>query len=147
MRRAEVAAMPRSAGWVVLTQLIIEIAALKAMLLATAESGSKRQETPSRSEALPAFITEIADNDARRYRLRTQSGPLYAGFYSDGRVRLATLDGCRYSGVAVDKKVVMAALRDDVSFEMVMATSDSDLSLEISGGPYDGQTLHCEPIA
>jgi len=139
--------MRRAAGWVILSQIIVEIAALKTMLLATATSEHKRKAaTASRAEMIPTFISEIADNAARRYRLQTASGTLYAGFYSDGRVRLAAPDGRRYSGVAVEKRVIMAALRDDVSFEMEMNGREPELSVTISGGPYDGQTLRCEPI-
>ncbi|MBV8363561.1 MAG: hypothetical protein JO193_03275 [Candidatus Eremiobacteraeota bacterium] len=137
----------RPAGWIVLAQRLLEIAALKAIVGATArlKPRGRKADTTTR-QAVPSFITEIADKDARRYRLQTPSGALFAGFYSDGRVRLAAPDGGRYSGVVVDKKVVMAALRDDVSFEMEMLGAVPNLSARISGGPYDGQTLHCEAI-
>ena len=144
------ARMRRPAGWVVLGQLGLEVAALNALLLAIATSQRSSKTKPpktSRPESLPAFITEVSDNAARRYRLATPNGLLYAGFYSDGRVRLAAPSGARFSGVVVDNKVVVAALRDDVSFEMQMEGTDPDLSVRINGGPFDGETLLCEPIA
>ncbi|MBV8727521.1 MAG: hypothetical protein JO233_07025 [Candidatus Eremiobacteraeota bacterium] len=138
--------MPRPAGWVILGQIGLEIAALNLMLRAT--EASRREPTPKpHKETIPSFITEITDSNARRYRLRTSSGPLYAGFYSDGRVRMATPAGQRFSGVAVEDKAIVAALRDDVSFEMEMRTADPMPSVKISGGPYDGQTLPCEALA
>ena len=139
--------MRRPAGWAVLGQIALEIAGLNLFLHATsAPQESFAPAKASRRETIPNFITEVADANARRYRVCTSSGPLYAGFYSDGRIRLAAADGRRFSGVAVENKAVMAALHDDVSFEMEMVLAGSGASLKISGGPYDGQTLQGEAI-
>ena len=138
--------MRRPAGWAVLSELALEIVGLNLFLHATTSRIDSAQAETPRRETIPNFITEIADADARRYRVPTSSGPLYAGFYSDGRVRIAAPGGRRFSGVAVENKAVMAALRDDVSFDIEMIPAGSGASLKISGGPYDGQTLHGEAI-
>ena len=139
--------MRRPAGWAVLGQVGLEIAALSALLRILTSNRRAKEMPAANAQNVPAFIAEVSDNTARRYRLRTSHGVVYAGFYSDGRVRLATSSGARFSGVVVDNKAVLAALRDDVSFEMQMTGEDPDLSVTISGGPYDGQTVHCEPLA
>jgi len=138
----------RPAGWVILAQIAFEIAALSTIVRVIAKP--RFQKTASRvggAPSLPAFITEVEDSAARRYSLRAPNGLVHAGFYSDGRVRLLTPDGGRFSGVVVDKKVVLASLRDDVSFEMEMIEGDAGSLARISGGPYDGRTLSLEPIA
>jgi len=139
--------MRQPAGWAVLSEIALEIVGLNLFLHATVtpQNNSGPAEASPR-EMIPNFITEIADADARRYRVRTSNGPLYAGFYSDGRVRIAAPGGRRFSGVAVENKAVMAALRDDVSFEIEMIPAGLGASLKVSGGPYDGQTLQGEAI-
>lgn len=100
-------------------------------------------------DATPLFITEVADKEAKRYRATAADGSLvYAGFYSDGRVRLATPEGKRYSGFIVDEKAVMADLHEDVSFEMVLTSGAADkiLMLTMDAGPYDGQRLLLETL-
>jgi hypothetical protein len=102
------------------------------------------------SDVTPPFITEVADKDARRYRTTAADGTrVYAGFYSDGRVRLATPEGKRYSGFIVDEKAVMADLHEDVSFEMVLTSGAADKILMVSmdAGPYGGQRLLLETLA
>lgn len=98
--------------------------------------------------ALPAFITEVTDKGARRYAASTGAAPLLLGFYSDGRVRMATPAGKRYSGFVLDGKAVIADLDDDVSFEMHVRdhAHGAQVLLSIDGGPYDGQHLTCEAL-
>lgn len=102
-------------------------------------------EAPAIDDAAPAFILEVADNGARRYRDTDAS--LFAGFYSDGRVRIANSHGNRYSGILIDDKAVMADLHADVSFEMLVAHARDGVTLNIDGGPYDGLHLRLEPFA
>lgn len=96
-------------------------------------------------DAAPGFILEVADNGARRFRDADAS--LFAGFYSDGRVRIANAQGNRYSGILIDDKAVMADLHADVSFEMLVAHAGDGVTLNIDGGPYDGLHLRLEPFA
>ena len=105
---------------------------------------------PHEVPPVPLFIEEVADDRAHFHRAQMPDGNyLFAGFYSDGRVRMATPQGRRFSGIMVDQRAVMADLREDVSFEVgvaVHAHADDLLMLEMDGGPYDGQTLQCETI-
>ena len=103
------------------------------------------REPAAGDDIAPAFILEVADNGARRYR--DAASTLYAGFYSDGRVRIATAEGKRYSGILVNEMAVMADLYADVSFEMLVAHTGNSVTLDMDGGPYDGQKLHLEPFA
>jgi hypothetical protein len=109
-----------------------------------------RPSLPFEMPVTPAFITEIVDGQAHFHRAQLPDGSyLFAGFYSDGRVRLATPDGRRFSGIMMDQRAVIADLREDVSFEMgvaVHAHADNLLMLEMDGGPWDGQTLQCETV-
>ena len=99
---------------------------------------------------LPAFISEVADGTAHYHRAHLPGDKyLFVGFYGDGRVRMATPQGRRFSGIMVEQRAVMADLNEDVSFEVgvaVHAHADDLLMLEMDGGPYDGQTLQCETL-
>lgn len=155
-------------GWMVLTRKAAEVAGL-AMFLRLIERPKAAGEAPATEPvaqaqapvvppadqsgggpALPPFISEVADGDARYHRARmAQDDYLFVGFYSDGRVRMATPQGRRFSGIMVDQRAVMADLREDVSFEVGVAVhvhADDLLMLEMDGGPYDGQTLQCETV-
>jgi len=107
-------------------------------------------QVPAQVPTTPAFIAEIVDAQAHVHRAQLPEGKyLFAGFYSDGRVRLATAEGRRFSGVMMEQRAVIADLREDVSFEMgvaVHAHADDLLMLEMDGGPWDGQTLQCETV-
>lgn len=139
----------------VLTQKAAQIAGLTVLERLIAPPAQAKAEPqpvlePEAPAQTPPFITEVADKDARRYRATAADGtPVYAGFYSDGRVRLATPEGKRYSGFIVDEKAVMADLHEDVSFEMVLTAGAADKLLMISmdAGPYDGQRLLLETLA
>lgn len=147
----------------VLSQKAAVIAGLTVLdrLLAPAGAAAAVQHTPeparvpeppaaqeshaAADDAAPAFILEVADNDARRYR--DPDAGLFAGFYSDGRVRVATVQGKRYSGILVNEKAVMADLHADVSFEMLVAHSGNSVTLNMDGGPYDGSQIRLESFA
>ncbi len=105
---------------------------------------------PASDPVVPPFISEVADGAAHYHRARmAKNDYLFVGFYSDGRVRMATPQGRRFSGIMVDQRAVMADLREDVSFEVGVAVhvhADNLLMLEMDGGPYDGQTLQCETV-
>lgn len=140
--------MRRAPGWIVLGQIALEITALVLLLRVVAPRAKPRDTVPDvpRAPFLPAFITEVVDSGSRRYRLCAANGLLFAGFYSDGRVRLATAHGKRFSGVVVAQKAVVADLSDDISFEMEIQSQGAELFVRMSGGPYDGQTLRCEQL-
>jgi len=135
----------RVPGWIVLSGIALQIVAL-----AAADRLLRRRVAPPEvskrgNGAMPAFINEVADGGARRYHVRIASHDLYAGFYSDGRVRLATSSGRRFSGVMVAKKAVMADLGADDSFEMdVVDDAGGCPVVEMNGGPFDGHRLAFE---
>ena len=155
----------RTPGWMVLTQQAAEIAGLAVIsrllepprpkwgaaprkrTLPKAPPPAVRPEPP----ALPPFISEVVDADAHRYRARLNDGSyVFCGFYSDGRVRMATATGKRISGIMVEQKAVMADLHEDSSFEMnvaVHAHAGDQMMLTMDGGPFDGQELLCEMVA
>ena len=105
---------------------------------------------PFEMPVTPPFITEIVDAQANFHRAQLSDGSyLFVGFYSDGRVRLATPQGRRFSGIMTEQCAVIADLREDVSFEMGVAVhvhADNLVMLEMDGGPWDGQTLQCETL-
>ena len=104
-------------------------------------------EAVATTASIPEFITEVSDPNAQYHRIETLGGTLFAGMYSDGRMRLATAQGKRFSGIVMKQKAVMADLGADDSFEMQIGVNlDAKLLLKVNGGPYDGQTLICEAV-
>lgn len=140
--------MGRAPGWIILSQIALEITAVFLLLRVVAPRAKPRDAVLAEPPKafVPSFITAVVDSGSRRYRLYTAKGLLFAGFYSDGRVRLATAQGKRFSGVVVAQKAVLADLSDDISFEMEIQARGSHLWVRMSGGPYDGQTLRCEQL-
>ncbi|MFN2527769.1 MAG: hypothetical protein ABR584_03535 [Candidatus Baltobacteraceae bacterium] len=142
-------------GWMVLTRKAAEVAGLAIISrLLEERTPARRSDNPPapipfEAPPTPGFITEIVDAQAHVHRAQLPEGKyLFAGFYSDGRVRLAT-EGRRFSGVMMEQRAVIADLREDVSFEMgvaVHAHAGDLLMLEMDGGPWDGQTLQCETV-
>lgn len=105
---------------------------------------------PAPLPILPAFIAEVTDPDMHAHRAQLRNGEyVFVGFYSDGRVRMATTGGKRFSGIMVNQKAVMADLHEDDSFEMMVAVhahAGDLVMLTMDGGPYDGQTLNGETV-
>lgn len=143
-------------GWITLGRKAAEIAGLLVIsrLLespAAARPGVRPAEVPAAQEVpeTPSFITEVVDKNARLCRGKTAGGQwLYAAFFTDGRVRLATGDTKRFSGFTIDRKAVMADLHEDVSFEMLVdELSGTGAELTMDGGPFDGQTILCEALS
>src|SRR5947209_3924254 len=97
-------------GWMVLTRKAAEVAGLAFVSRVLDSAGHMPRKRPFLPRpaaskpfafpALPPFISDIADDDARYHRAQLAAGGyLFAGFYSDGRVRLATPEGRRFSGI------------------------------------------------
>lgn len=136
----------RTPGWITLSRKAAEIAGLLVVSRLLEQPGSIQ---PKPAPPLPEFIAEVVDLTARLYRGKTGGGAwLFAAFFSDGRVRLATENAKRFSGFTIDRKAVMADLHEDVSFEMLVdETADTKVELKMDGGPFDGQTICCEAIS
>ena len=148
---AESSTVPHTPGWMILTRKAAEVAGL-AVISRLLEEPVRPRAAVIRGtvSATPPFISEIVDNGAAIRRASVGSGDeLFAGFYSDGRVRLATPEGRRFSGILMERRAVIADLREDDSFEMRIvagAPKERTLVLEMDGGPWDGQTLQCETL-
>lgn len=93
------------------------------------------------------FIKEHADANARLYRARDEQGTMYAGFYADGRVRVADGNHC-FAGVVQNGHAHLLQIDGEQWSELfVRMTPSGALQLELRDGPYDGRVLACEPIA
>lgn len=92
------------------------------------------------------FITEAGDSDARYYRASDALGEVLAGFFGDGRVRLA--DGMhRFAGVVQNGHADVLDLTHNTWSEVfVRVTPDGGVQLEVRGGPYDARVLTCRPL-
>lgn len=150
--------MVHTPGWIVLSQKVAQIAGLTVIDRLLEQPNRKPPRiaaatppapAPETAPPVPQFITEVADNEAGRYRIRTGAQSfLFAGFFSDGRVRLATSDGKRYSGVMVNETAVMADLRDDISFELsVSERAGEPMTITMDGGPFANEHLICEKLS
>ncbi|GAC1659392.1 MAG: hypothetical protein NVS9B12_12460 [Vulcanimicrobiaceae bacterium] len=94
---------------------------------------------------VPVFLSDVAGPLNVYFRALLNDGNyLFTAFYSDGRVRLAMAPDRRFSGVVIKQKALIADLREDSSFEMLISgdvQSDDVVTLNMDGGPFEGQTL------
>jgi hypothetical protein len=158
-------------GWTKLAGPALELAALAfgtfAMELATGTPAKKPQTPPPKTpapkpQAPPAprpispdawemrprdFLFEITDEGANYYRAFDATADLVAGLYSDGRIRLADIDGRRFAGALVGGHADLLELQhNDWSEVYLRVTPTGRMQLELRGGPYDGHVLTCEPL-
>jgi hypothetical protein len=93
-----------------------------------------------------SFITEAGDSNARYYRASDALGEVLAGFFGDGRVRLA--DGMHhFAGMVQNGRADLLDLTDNTWSEVfVRVTPEGTLQLELRGGPYDARVLTCRPL-
>jgi hypothetical protein len=92
------------------------------------------------------FLTESAGENARYYRAIDESGELLAGFYSDGRVRLAD-DAHRLAGMVQNGRADLLEIADNTWSELfVRMTPEGKLQLELRDGPYGGRVFTCESV-
>lgn len=93
-----------------------------------------------------SFITE-GDSNARYYRATDALGEVLAGFFDDGRVRLA--DGMhRFAGMVQNGHADLLELTDKTWSEVfVRITPEGTVQLELRGGPYNARVLTCRPLA
>lgn len=93
------------------------------------------------------FVSEIADDHTRLYRARDEQGTMYAGFYADGRVRVADGNHC-FAGMVQNGHAHLLQIEGEEWSELfVRAAPSGALQLELRDGPYDGRVLACESIA
>lgn len=90
------------------------------------------------------FITESADEGARYYRASDETAQLLAGFYSDGRVRLADAQH-RFAGMVQSGHADLLELDNNQWSELFVRTTPTGrMQLELRGGPFDARVLTCE---
>lgn len=94
------------------------------------------------------FITESADAGARYYRASGTGVQMFAGFYSDGRLRLVDPQNRRFAGLVQGGHADLLQLDNKQWSEVFVSTTPSgNLQLELRGGPYDARVLTCESLA
>lgn len=93
------------------------------------------------------FLTAAADEDTQYYRaLDDQGGEVLAGFYADGRVRLADNEH-RFAGIVQSGHADLLDVANNTWSELfVRETPGGRLQLELRGGPYDKRVLTCENL-
>lgn len=151
--------MRRTPGWIRLAGFALELTALAFLgyvLMGREQAGSSTLQpvpTPAPPEE-PAvetplcepmdFITESADEGARFYRASDETAQLLAGFYSDGRVRLADARH-RFAGMLQSGRADLLELDSNQWSEVFVRTTPTGrMQLELRGGPYDARVLTCE---
>jgi hypothetical protein len=156
--------VPRTAGWTILAKEALELSALAlaswamdAAPVPAAETAAAnpRAETVSAPQAPAphvstdplAFVKENAGENARLYRARDDQGTMYAGFYADGRVRVADGNHC-FAGMVQNGHAHLLQIDGEEWSELfVRAAPSGALQLELRDGPYDGRVLTCEPVS
>jgi len=92
------------------------------------------------------FLTDGAGEDAHYYRAHDGSGEVLAGFYADGRVRLADRQH-RLAGIVQNGHADLLEIADNTWSEFfVRETPEGRLQVEFRGGPYDARVLMCDPL-
>lgn len=154
----------RSHGWSVLAETALELAALAlvlhAMDLARGASAEPKPAAPKHdSPPTPApaaqvaptptpleFITEGESAGAKYYRANDEHSEILAGFYADGRVRLAG-GAHRFAGALENGRADLLDVANNLWSELfVRVTPDDRIQLELRGGPYDARVFTCEPF-
>lgn len=159
--------MARSHGWSVLAEKALELAALALSVRVMERPPEKVLLTPPPLdvEQLPrhpepvegpaelgeandplAFIKETEASGARYYRASDDRGEVYAAFYADGRVRVASGQR-RYAGVVDAGRAELLDVENNGWSELfVRTTPDNRLQLELRGGMDDARILNCDEI-
>jgi len=114
---------------------------------APAAAAPPKTVQPKRASGPQDFLFEIADEGANYYKASDASAQLFAGLYSDGRIRLADSDGRRFAGALIGGHADLLELeRNDWSEVYLRVTPTGRMQLELRGGPYAGRVLTCEPL-
>ena len=150
--------MRRAPGWIILTGIALELAALaflsRVMTMASKPAPRRTHPMPPPLQAIPApdaipeFIIEVADSRTRYYGASHGTLWIVAGFYSDGRIRMTDRLGRRFAGTVREGHAELVELDKGAACDLhVRFATDHALHLEMHGGPYDGRMLICEALA
>jgi hypothetical protein len=102
-----------------------------------------RQPEPER---IPHFIAEVADATAQIVR-GTGEVAFVIGFYADGTIRFADVDGGRYAGKAESARARMREVEGMRAFTVQIGVGeDGGLQATFTGGIHDGETLALVPL-
>lgn len=167
--------MRRAPGWIRLAGIGLELSALAYAGYVVMGREGKRpryfghpESVPGEIEGIPAdhtddapadqagarasgmepmeFLRESADEDARFYRALDETGEVLAGFYADGRVRLADTQH-RLAGMLQSGQADMLEIDDKQWSKLFVRTTPTGrMQLELRGGPYDARVLTCETL-
>lgn len=129
--------MPRAPGWLILSEIALELAAL-----AVVERATLPRVKPA---GPPRFLADVADSGARYLRAGDGAVAFAVGLYSDGRVRIVDAVGRRFSGEIYDARARMFEVGGDDYFELFLEPAPRDsMRLRLRGGSYDDRLLDCE---
>lgn len=160
-------------GWIRLAGIALELSALAYIgyvVMSREEVGPRSLDHPSMPEertGAPAdvteaagregrasapqtqpleFIRESADGETRFYRALDETGEVLAGFYADGRVRLADAQH-RFAGMLQSGRADLLEIDNGQWSELFVRTTPTGrIQLELRGGPYDARVLTCEAL-
>lgn len=94
-----------------------------------------------------AFIKETQAPGTRYYHASDDRGEIFAAFYADGRVRIATAQR-RYAGVADGGRADLLDVENNDWCELFVRTTPEDrVQLELRGGIDDARILTCEILS
>jgi hypothetical protein len=130
---------------------VVRAAGLEAQRTAPAHLHLGRPSIPQggsipHHDTAEAFLTEPAGENARYYRAHDESGEMLAGFYADGRVRLADAQH-RLAGIVQNGRADLLEIADNTWSELfVRVTPEGRLQLELRGGPYDARVFTCDQL-
>jgi hypothetical protein len=105
-------------------------------------------EPPRDPNAIPRYITELADATTQVVRGKAAEGQFTFGFYPDGNIRFVDADGGRYAGQAESARARMREDGGTRAFTVQIGVApDGRLQATFTGGPHDAQTVPLEPLA
>ncbi|HEX3551403.1 MAG TPA: hypothetical protein VHT53_13545 [Candidatus Elarobacter sp.] len=108
---------------------------------------ARPREAPAENRGLPAFITELADATTQVVRGFADDGTFAFGFYADGNIRFADVDGGRYAGMAESARARMREIDGTRAFTVqIGVAADGRLQATFTGGPHDAETIALEPL-
>jgi hypothetical protein len=104
-------------------------------------------EPPPDPNAVPRFITDLADATSQVVGGRVGEGRFAFGFYPDGNIRFVDVDGGRYAGKAESARARMREVDGMRAFTVQIGVGeDRRLQATFTGGTHDGETIALEPL-